>query len=192
MFQTADQQGPPLPLQVMFAPAALGQRVRQSFNRFHMCYWGEFRPVINHNRRRSASNSKTANDPQPVLRFEFLPLEHISGSVLKFPFNDCQLFHFSCFTFFFFLRSDRRSDLKQQQQNSPLHRELDAVALLQDLHQCLGVVVAGFFQANPVRQPVGHHTAGVLLDAFVRHGDQGALPHGLTCTPRQAEPTITR
>lgn len=63
--------------------------------------------------------------------------------------------------------------------------------MLQDLHQCLGVVVTGLLQADPVGQPVGHHAGGVLLDAFVRHGDQGALPYGLTCRPRQAESTIT-
>lgn len=70
--------------------------------------------------------------------------------------------------------------------SSPLYCELDAVALLQDLHQRLGVVLARLLQADSFGQTVGHHAAGVLLDPIVRHGDQGALPHGLTCKPDQA------
>lgn len=65
--------------------------------------------------------------------------------------------------------------------SSPLYCELDAVALLQDLHQRLGVVLARLLQADSLGQTVGHHAAGVLLDPIVRHGYQGALPHGLTC-----------
>lgn len=65
---------------------------------------------------------------------------------------------------------------------SPLHCELDAVALLQDLHQCLGVVLRRLLQGDSLGQTVGHHTAGVLLDPLIRHRDQAALPHSLTWT----------
>lgn len=71
--------------------------------------------------------------------------------------------------------------------HSPLHCELDAVALLQDLHQGLGVVLGGLLQADSLRQAVGQHTAGVLLDPVIRHRDQAALSHGLTCAWNTAD-----
>lgn len=65
--------------------------------------------------------------------------------------------------------------------DSPFYYELDAVALLQYLHQCLGVIFRGLLQGDSLRQTVGHNTAGVLLDPLIRHRDQAALSHSLTC-----------
>ena len=64
----------------------------------------------------------------------------------------------------------------------PFGCEVDAVALLQDLHQRLGVVLGGLLQADSLGQTVGHHAAGVLLNPVIRHRDQAVLPHGFTCT----------
>lgn len=69
---------------------------------------------------------------------------------------------------------------------SPGDGELDAVALLQDLHQRLGVVLAGLPQGHALGQPVGHHAAGLLQDGVVRHRQQAAPAQRLTCTRTQA------
>lgn len=60
------------------------------------------------------------------------------------------------------------------------------MALLQDLHQCLGVILRGLLQGDSLRQTMSHHAAGVLLDPLIRHRDQAALSHSLTCIPYDA------
>lgn len=70
--------------------------------------------------------------------------------------------------------------VKQQFPDLLFHREVDPVALLQNLHQRLGVVLRGFLQGDSLGQTVSHHAARVFLDPLVRHRDQAAFPHGLT------------
>lgn len=70
--------------------------------------------------------------------------------------------------------------------NSHFHGELDAVALLQNLHQRLCVVLGRLLQGDSFGQTVGHKTAGVLVDPLIRHRDQTALSHSFTCGLHQA------
>lgn len=62
-----------------------------------------------------------------------------------------------------------------------LHCEVDSVTLLQNLHQRLGVVLRGFLQGDSLGQTVSHHTPRVFLDPLIRHREQAAFPHSLTC-----------